>query len=93
MDAPIASLMIEGFCKGYEKQAKKEEKEAEEIVNTINSDALKALCTRYDNKTGEFPEYAYVGASVFKFFEKLKAGVEEKDKNQNEVKEDGKSIN
>lgn len=82
MDAPIASLMIDRFLKGYEKQAKKEEKkEAEEIVNTINSDALKALCTRYDNKTGEFPEYAYVGASVFKFFEELKTDVEkEKEK-------------
>ena len=86
MDAPIARLMVEGFCKGYEEQAKKEEKEAEEIVNTINSDALKALCTRYDNKTGEFPEYAYVGASVFKFFEKLKDNVEKRKEKEKEEK-------
>ena len=78
MDAAIASLMVDGFLKGYEKQAKKEENEAEEIVNGINRDALKTLCTWYDNKTGEFPEYAYVGASVFKFFEKLKADVEKR---------------
>jgi len=29
MDAPIASLMAKWFCEGYERQAKKEEKEEE----------------------------------------------------------------
>ena len=81
MDAPIASLMMEGICKGYEKQAEKGKKEAEEIVNAINPDALKALCTRYDKEIGEFPEYAYAGASVFKFFEELNADVEMKKQN------------
>lgn len=77
MDIPIADLMVEGFCKGFERQAKKEEKEAEEIVNAINSDALKTLCTRYDNKTGEYPEHEHEGAAVFAFFEKLKDKVKE----------------
>ncbi|MCK4825145.1 hypothetical protein KA005_55870 [bacterium] len=67
--------MAKWFCEGYEKQAKKEEKEAKDIVNAINSDALKALCARYDNKTGEYPRHEHEGAAVFTFFEKLKADV------------------
>ena len=31
MDAPITSLMAQWFCEGYEKQAKKKEKEAEDL--------------------------------------------------------------
>lgn len=79
MDAPIARLMVEGFCKGYEKQRKKEELDAEEIVNTINPDALKALCTRYDNKSGIILNRGECeGAVVFAFFEELKADVEKR---------------
>ena len=73
MDAPLAAFCADAFLRGYEKQAKKEEKEAEEIVNIINYDALKALCTRYDNKTGEYPGHEHEGAAVLAFFEKLKA--------------------
>ena len=76
MDAPVASRIAGGFMVRYEKQAKKEEKEAEEIVNAINPDALKALCTRYDNKTGEYPKHEHEGAAVLAFFEKLKDNVE-----------------
>ena len=76
MDAPIASRIVEWFCEGYEKQAKKEVKEAEDIVNRINPDALRMLCTRYDNKIGGYPEHEHEGAAVFEFFEKLKANVE-----------------
>lgn len=78
MDAPIASLMAAAFCEGYEKQAKIEEKEARNIVNAINSDVLKALCIRYDNKIGEYPEHKHEGAAVFAFFEKMKDNVEMK---------------
>ena len=85
MNAPIASVMAEAFCRGFKEQAKKGEKEAEEIVNTIIYNVLKALCTRYDNEIGGFPEYAYVEASVFKFFDKLKADVEKR-KNKDEEK-------
>ena len=80
MDLPIASLMIEGFCKGFEMRAKKEEEEAEEILSAIDYSALKPLCVRYDNKTGEYPEHEHEGAAVFEFFEKLKDGVENKKK-------------
>ena len=83
MDAPLAAKCIEGFLAGFERQAKKEEKEAEEIVHTINLDALKALCTRYDNKTGEYPEHEHEGAAVLAFFEELKIDVEKR-KNENE---------
>ena len=69
MDAPIASLMIDGFLKGYKKQAKKEEAEAEEIVNGIDPIALEALCTRYDNKTGSYPEHEWEGDAIFEFFD------------------------
>ena len=82
MDAPIASLMAEAFCKGYEKQAKKEEEEAEDIVNGIDPDALRRLCTRYDNKTGEYPEHEHEGAAVFAFFEKLKDDIEKEEKSK-----------
>jgi hypothetical protein len=78
MDAPIANLMLKGLLKGYEKQAKKEEKEAEELVARIDSNALYALCIRYDNKTGEYPEHEHEGASVFEFFEKMKEEVKER---------------
>jgi len=80
MDAPLAAKCIEWFLAGYEKQAKKEEKEAEVIVHTINLDALKALCTRYDNKTGEYPKHEHEGAAVLAFFEKLKIDVEKRRK-------------
>lgn len=84
MDAPIASLMAKAFCRGYEMQAKKDEKEAKDIVNAMNSDVLKALCTRYDNKAGSYPEHEHDGAAVFAFFEELKDNVEKKEmKNDN----------
>lgn len=76
MDAPIASLMAKFFCKGYEKQAKKEEEEAKDIVNSVNPDILLALCTRYDNKTGTYPGNRHEGAAVFEFFERLKKEVQ-----------------
>lgn len=72
MDAPIASLAEKWFCEGYENQAKKDEEEAEEIVDGINYEALKALCTRYDNKIGEYPEHEHEGAAVLDFFERLR---------------------
>lgn len=78
MDTPIADLMLNRLLKGYEKQAKKEEKEAEELVTRIDINALCALCIRYDNKTGEYPGHEHEGASVFEFFEKLKEEVKER---------------
>jgi hypothetical protein len=36
MDIPIANLMMEGLLTGYERQAKKEEKEAKAIIAGIN---------------------------------------------------------
>lgn len=71
MDAPRASIEVESFLKGYEAKANEEEKEAEEIVNAIDPNALLALCTRYDNKTGEYPEHEHEGAAVLAFFERL----------------------
>jgi hypothetical protein len=73
MDAPIASLIAKSFCDGYVKQAKKEEKEAEDIVNRIDYDALKALCIRYDNKMGKYPENEYEGRAVLAFFDSLRS--------------------
>lgn len=72
MDAPVANRAIEWFCERYKKQAKKEEKEVEDLVKRIDSDVLKALCTRYDNKIGEYLEHEHEGAAVFEFFEKMK---------------------
>ena len=79
MDAPIARLMMEGVCKGFEIRAKKEKKEAVAIVNAIDHQALKALCVRYDNKTGEYPEHEHEGAAVLAFFEKLKDKVKQEE--------------
>ena len=84
MDAPIADLMIKGFLKGYEKQAKKQEKEAEDLVKRIDSNALYTLCIRYDNETGEYPEHEHEGASVFEFFEEMKEEVKERTKKDEE---------
>lgn len=78
MDRPIADLMMRGFLKGYEKQAKKEDEEAEDLVRRIDTDALKKLCARYDIKEGNYPEHEYEGAFVFEFFEKMKREVEER---------------
>lgn len=78
MDIPIANLMRGGFLKGYEKQAKKEDEEAEDLVRRIDIDALKKLCERYDIKEGDYPEHEYEGAFVFEFFVKMKREVEER---------------
>jgi hypothetical protein len=76
MDAPIASEMAEAFSKGYEKQAKKEEEKVKDIVKGIDPDALEALCARYDNKTGSYPEHEWEGDAIFEFFEGLKKDTE-----------------
>jgi hypothetical protein len=75
MDTPIANLMMEGLLIGYERQAKKEEKEAKAIIAGINPVLLQALCTRYDNKTGAYPEHEHEGAAVLEFYELLKKEV------------------
>lgn len=85
MDGPIATLMMKSFREGYEKQVKKEEEEAKDIVKGIGPDALEALCARYDNKTGSYPEHEWEGDAIFEFFEKLKSDVEKR-KNKNEEK-------
>ena len=85
MDAPIASLMMEGFCKGFERQAKKEEKEAKTIIAGINPALLQALCTRYDNKIGEYPEHRHEGEAVLKFFSRLKKEVKNMKKKDEEL--------
>jgi hypothetical protein len=91
MDAPIASRAAGWFCEGFLEQAKEEEKEAEDLVNRIDSDVLKALCIRYDNKTGEYPEHEHEGAAVFAFFEKLKDNIEMEGKSKKGEKEIGET--
>jgi len=80
MDAPLASRCSEWFMKGYMMQAKKEEEEAVKIVKTLNYDALKALCTRYENKIGTDPMYKHEGKAILAFFEELRDNVMEKEK-------------
>jgi hypothetical protein len=75
MEVPIVNLIMEGFLTGYERQAKKEEKEEKSIIAGINPVLLQALCTRYDNKTGEYPEHEHEGAAVLEFYELLKKEV------------------
>jgi len=72
MDAPLAARCADWFMEGYEKQAKEEKKEAVEIVNAINYDALKAMCARYDIKRGSYPGTEYEGEALLTFFEELK---------------------
>lgn len=88
MDAPIASLIAKYFCIGYGAQAKKEEEEAVKIVNEISYDALKALCKRYDNKSGDYPEHEFEGAAVLAFFEKLRDDVKMKKQIHKEEQKD-----
>ena len=88
MDAPIARRAVDGFLAGYEKQAKKEEKEAKALIAGIDPDLLRALCTRYDNKTGEFPEHEHEGAAVLAFFMELKCNVEKKEMEEEMKKKD-----
>ena len=52
--------------------------DAIEIVNAINYDALKALCTRYDAEVGTYPENEYEGEALLTFFEELKDEVKER---------------
>ena len=75
MDAPLAARGADWLWQ----EAKKEEKEAGEIVNAINYDALKALCTRYDTKRGVHPRAEYEGEALLIFFEELKDEVKKRE--------------
>lgn len=87
MDKPIVSLIVESFCMGYERQAKKEEEEAEAILDAINYLALKVLCTRYDDEIGEFPSTCTKEPAVLDFFERLRDWIEKKKESNLNVRE------
>jgi hypothetical protein len=71
-------LIVDAFCKEYGTQSRKEESEAEAIVALIDSDALRALCIKFDNDVGDYPEHEYEGAAFFAFFEELKKEVKKR---------------
>jgi hypothetical protein len=78
MDTHLAYLVAPEVIEMHRKQLEKEEEDAKDLVHLINSNALRALSTLYDNKGGAYPEHEYEGAAFLEYVEKLKAGIKEK---------------